>query len=231
MSLKNFRQQQLQGLDTAQQCWRLYVDHGLTTRQIGAELGISGGAVSKALRRAEKLGLETLRQSVSTHKTLQLARLERLYMIAMDAWDRSVGAQTAKVTKTVKKPAALVLPDPAPAIGDPAGGAREATTPMVTETRTETRTMTHIGNAAYLETARGCLSDMRKLLGLDAPIKVRQVDQDRPYEDLSDDDVRRELAALLVKAGIDPTMLAIAGAAADGLSVVTAIGLVSTPNA
>jgi hypothetical protein len=57
------RLQELRGLSTARRCWDLYTTHRWTHQEIAAELKISQGAVSKALARAEKAGLEALRHT------------------------------------------------------------------------------------------------------------------------------------------------------------------------
>jgi AcrR family transcriptional regulator len=81
--------QRTRGLATATKCWELVVTRGLTHAQIGKELGINQGTVTRALARAEQLGLETLRQSIEGHKHRQFARLEALYVESMHGWTHS----------------------------------------------------------------------------------------------------------------------------------------------
>jgi transposase len=182
----NFRQRQLRGQDTAQRAWRLYVDRGLTQREIATELGVTRQAVTKALQRAEQVGLEALRESVVTHKALQLQRLERVYALAMEGYDRSIGARVKKASRLQT------------ARGD-AGAA---------ERWSEVRTEEGLGDPRWLAEARGALAAISRLLGLDTPAGGSQpAEPDRPYAGLSDDEVRRELARILAKAGIDPATL------------------------
>jgi predicted transcriptional regulator len=178
----NLREQSLQGLDTAQRAWRLYVQHGLTQDQIASELQLTQSAVSKAIKRAEQLGLETLRASVATHKSLQLARLERIYALAMNGFERSIGERVRKATSTK-----------AGTRGD--------------EVSDATHTDERQGDPKWLQTALSALSDIRRLLGLDAPTKIQPVEPDRPHAGMTDADVRRELADMLAKAGVDPATL------------------------
>jgi predicted DNA-binding protein YlxM (UPF0122 family) len=178
----NFRHQQLHGLDTAQQAWRLYVQHGLTHAQIATELSVTRSAVTKAIKRAEQLGLETLKASVSAHKAIQLARLERIYCLALEGYERSIGERLKKASKSKTAKG-----------GD--------------ERWAEVRSEDRHGDPRWLHTALSALSDMRKLLGLDSPLKVQPVEPDRPYVGLTDQEVRTQLNAMLLTAGIGVGLL------------------------
>jgi DNA-binding transcriptional LysR family regulator len=81
--------QRARGLETARQCWEAFVTHGWTHDRIAKELGLTQSAVTKALARAEQLGLEVMHKSIQRHKGVQFSRLERLYVEAMDGWTRS----------------------------------------------------------------------------------------------------------------------------------------------
>ena len=183
MGLDHYRQQQIAGLDTEQKCWRLYVDNGWTVRQIGLALEMSPSGVARALKRAEKRGLEALAASVSAEKALALARLHRIFEIAMDAYAGSVSERTRRRSKR--------------RVGGKAGNVDE--TEIISEAR--------LGNPRYLTVALGAVAEICKLLGLNAPTKVSAVDPDRPFEHMSDDEVRRELVLALRQAGVDATML------------------------
>lgn len=53
------------------------------------------------------------------------------------------------------------------------------------------------GDPRFLEKALEALRDQRKVLGIDAPIKFdASIKGDRPYEDLTDDELQREHAVL-----------------------------------
>jgi hypothetical protein len=197
-----FRRQQLEGIETEVQCWRLYIDHGWSVRRIGEELSIAPATVSRALRRGEKRALEQLTASVTGHKMRAMERLERLYQIAMDAYANSVGeARTRKRKKTREVEGVPVQAIPGgPLIPVRGEGSFTESEVMVDDTKP--------GNPRFLSEARAAVADMRKLLGLDAPTKVAFTDPDRPHLDLSDDDVRRELAKAMKDAGVDLTTLA-----------------------
>jgi predicted transcriptional regulator len=185
----NFREQSLHGLDTAQRAWRLYVQHGLTQKQIAGELQLTQSAVSKALKRAEQLGLETLRASVATHKALQLARLERIYALAMDGFERSIGERVRKASSTK--------------VGTKGD-----------EVYDGTQTEDGRGDPKWLQTALAALSDIRRLLGLDAPAKVHVTESNRIA--LTEQDIRIELGLLFAQVGVDPASLAPAAPRAIG---------------
>jgi DNA-binding MarR family transcriptional regulator len=179
MSLDNFRRQQLEGLDTEQKVWRLYIDSGMTTRQVGEALEIAPATVSRALARAEKRALAAMVSTVTAHKVKALERLEHLYRTSMDAYASSCVVARER-TRAKRKTGAE-------------GNSEE--TEIVKETAR--------GNPRYLAEARSAVADIRKLLGLDAPAKVSIVDPDRPFRESNEDDVRRELAAALREAGVD----------------------------
>lgn len=178
MPLSVYRQQELTGLDTDASCWRLYAGKGMTTRQIAEALGIAPSTVSRALRRAEKRALESLNATISAHKVKAMERLEMLYQMALAAWDDSCAERTRRRSK--RRTAA----------GE-AGAVDE--TEIVTESKR--------GNPRFMTEARAAVADMRKLMGLDAPARISVIDADRPFAELSDDDVRREMAAALHEAG------------------------------
>jgi predicted transcriptional regulator len=187
----NLREQSLHGLDTAQRAWRLYVQHGLTQAQIAGELQLTQSAVSKAIKRAEQLGLETLRASVASHKALQLARLERIYALAMDGFERSIGERVRKASSTKA--------------GTKGDEVSDATVTEVVQ-----------GDPRWLQTALQALGDMRRLLGLDAPAKLHVTEPNRPHAGLTEHEIRVELGVLLAQVGVDPASLSPAASRAIG---------------
>ena len=140
-------------------------------------------AVSRALRRAEKRAIERMQGAVSTHKMLAAERLDRIFVIAMGAYETSTVERTRRRSKRRE------------------GGDG----PPVTETQIDTDNL--MGNPAYLGKAIDAMREIKKLLGLDAPTKVNIVDPDRPHLDMTDDEVRRELAAAMREAGVTAAML------------------------
>jgi predicted transcriptional regulator len=179
-------QQRLHGLKTAERAWELYAERGRSQPQIAAELGISQGAVSKALKRAEREALAHLRNKVTVHKMRQLARLEYIYRCSLEGFERSIGERVRTVTRAKTE-----------------GG-------DVTERRAEVHRVEHAGDPQWLREALRALAAQRRLLGLDAPAKLQaavEVEHHRPYEHWTEDELRHELAKELEKAGIDPPTL------------------------
>jgi transposase len=160
--------------------WVLYTEHGLTQAQIADELHVTKMSISRALKRAEALGVQELREKISAHKALQLARLESLYRLAMQSFQSSKGDHTIK-TRSEKT-------------------GRDGSPEIVTRVQVVRKA----GDARHLAEARGALADIRKLLGLDASTKIQVTDPERPDQDTSDEDLRKELAEIYRAAGLDP---------------------------
>lgn len=178
------RRQQLAGLDTTQKVWRLYVEAGLTMQQVAEELAITKGAVSKALKRAETIGLEALKGKVEHHKLRTLERLEWAWRTSQAAWERSCEGSTSKTSSTTERGESSV---------------RKATI------RTDDRP----GDPRYMAQALDALKGIRELLGLDAPTKLQITDPNRPYEDIPLEKLTRDCADLLKQAGLSiDTLLA-----------------------
>jgi hypothetical protein len=180
------RVQEVRGLETARRCWDLYAKHEWTHDQIARELGISQSSVTRAIVRAEKLGLEAMRASIEQEKTRQLLRLERIYQEAMLGYERSCSTRIRKGRRssTVNRGRGVV---------------KGKTSVLRSETRD--------GDPKFLNAARGALSDIRVLLGLDAPAKVQVTEPGRPYAGWTDAEIHQELAKLFEMAGVDPTRL------------------------
>jgi predicted transcriptional regulator len=185
----------LRGLDTTQRAWRLYIEFGWSMSRIAAELGITKGAVSKAMRRGEQHAIAELKTTISAHKAKALERLEWLYYEARDAWERSKEPHTKKLSRQ-RKPA------------DDEKAVPSTTTQLVTE---ET-----VGDPRYLSEARMCIDRICKLLGIDSPAKVALVDPDKEFEGVTDEELTRDLARMCKAAGIDPLQLAAMAAEPKG---------------
>jgi hypothetical protein len=177
----------VRGVETARRCWDLYTQHGWTHAQIATELGITQPAVTKALQRAEQLGLQALRASVEQQRLVHFTRLERIYREAMIGYARSCEARVrkGKRSSTVTR------------------GRGGVVTGKASVHRSETRD----GDPKFLNAARAALSDLRELLALNPPTTVKVVEADRPYAGLTPDELHQELAEMLAVAGVDPATL------------------------
>jgi predicted DNA-binding protein (UPF0251 family) len=178
----NRRQRQLHGLDTEVRCWRLYVDHGWSTRRIAVEVGVSRGAVSKALRRAEKRAAEALHNAVVRHKIIAWERYERCYQLAMEGYAASVGERVRKKTK------------------------RREGVHQCSEAETITD---HVpGDPRFLGEARGAVTDTCRLLGLNTPpAAVVSPELDRPFEQFTEEELQREAIQTIKAFGLDQKAL------------------------
>jgi transcriptional regulator with XRE-family HTH domain len=144
---------------------------GWSQHQIAADLGISQAAVSKILKRIELRLLQDMTETVERQKARQTVRLEYLFAEAMGAWEHS---KTDSTRRRQRKTQAGT------------GGAGATVAEIVTENQ-------H-GDPRYLDEARKALADHRKIWGLDAPQKVDVRATRDPYDHMTDDDLRAELA-------------------------------------
>lgn len=143
---------------------------GWSQHQIAADLGISQAGVSKLLKRVELKILRELTETVERQKARQTLRLEHLFAEAMRAWTDSKTDMTRRRQRKTQ-----------------AGSGTGAT---IAEIVTEIQ---H-GDPRYLEEARKALADHRKIWGLDAPQKVDVRASRNPYADMTEDDLRAEVA-------------------------------------
>lgn len=153
---------------------------GKTHAAIAEELGVSRPAVSQILARVSARSLKQLNAKVEHQKALQTARLEHIYGEAMAAWEES-----KKPQKKSRQRKASVL-------------AAKGVAGVKEETLNEAATS--CGNFLFLQTALTALGDLRTMWGINAPKKVDVLDQRRPLEKLTDEELERralENAALL----------------------------------
>lgn len=124
-------------------------------------------AVSKALRRVQETLTADLTDRVDRYKVSQVGRLEGIYLLAMDSFRVSKGVQ-----KKTKRQAA------------------KGRLTVVQEGKTNDP-----GDPRWLEKAMDALRDMRKILGIDAPLKFDgTVKTERPLEDLTEEELLQEHA-------------------------------------
>jgi predicted transcriptional regulator len=144
---------------------------GWSQHQIAGDLGISQAAVSKILKRIELRVLRELADTVERQKARQSLRLEHLFAESMRSWQDSKADSTRRRQRKTDG-------------GRSGGGATVAE--IVVENQ-------H-GDPRYLEEARKALADHRKIWGLDAPQKVDIRATRNPYADMTEEDLRAELA-------------------------------------
>jgi hypothetical protein len=107
---------------------------------------------------------------LARQKVRQTVRLEYLFAEAMRAWEASKADATRKTQRKTQ----------------PASGGAGSVAEIVVEN-------SH-GDPRYLSEARQALADTRKLLGLDAPQKLDLRASRNPYDAMSEDDLRHEVA-------------------------------------
>ena len=144
---------------------------GWSQHDIATELGVSQAAVSKMLRRAEAHVLRELTTVIEQQKARYTLRLEHVYREAVRAWEQSK-------TDTTRRRQRKTQPG--------SGGTSATIAEIVVENQ-------H-GDPRYLEAARKAMADLRKLWGVDAPQKLEVRGIRNPYDGLSEDALREELA-------------------------------------
>ena len=112
--------------------------------------------------------LRELSETVDRQKARQTVRLEHLFAEAMRAWTESKADSTRRRQRKGE------------------GGAATNIAELTVET-------SH-GDPRYLGEARQALADARKLWGLDAPQRVDFRASQNPYDGMTEDDLRAELA-------------------------------------
>jgi predicted transcriptional regulator len=147
---------------------------GWTQQAIAAELHISQAAVCKLLRRADDRALQDLAERVARQKVRHTQRLERLYAEATRAWERSKADATRRRQRQSES--------------DSGAGSSGAHT--VAEVIVESQ---H-GDPRYLEASRKTLADLRKLWGLDAPVRLDVRDRPPAYDQLTEAELLQRIA-------------------------------------
>jgi hypothetical protein len=157
---------------------------GWSQPQIAADLGITQAGVCKLLRRIDTRHLRELTETIGRQKARQALRLDHVYAEAMRAWHASQADSTRRRQRQTQ------------------GGARSGAT--VAELVVENQ---H-GDPRYLDVALKALADRRKLVGLDAPQKVDLRASRDPYDDMTEEALRAELARQTRLLSVaDPTVI------------------------
>ena len=144
---------------------------GWSQSQIAADLGVSQAAVSKILRRVDERALREVRANADRLKVQHARRLDHVCAESMRAWDDSKSDATRRRQRNTQ---------------GSAGGAGHTVAEIVSENQ-------H-GNPRYLEVFLKALTDRSKLWGLDAPQKVDVRASRNPYDDMTEDALREEVA-------------------------------------
>jgi len=176
--------------------WRMACA-GKSQSEIAEHLGITQPAVSQILKRVSTRVLKDLDGSVARQKVIQDVRLEHIYAESMEAWAKS---KTPKKKSKRKKLTAGLSPTQLAQLPDGVALPGRNGAPLTLREETTDEACTSDGNFLFLQTALMALADKRKLWGIDAPKKVDLVDQRRPLEKLTDEELlarARENAALL----------------------------------
>ena len=173
MKLPNTEQKK----DREQQVWDLRTK-GWTHARIADQIGAERSTVTKMLQRLSLRASKSLMAEVVEEKYAQIGTLRHVVEEALDGWERS--KETAKVMTTRTAPKA------------PAGEAKSSDAIV--------RVSDQDGDTRYLAEARGALADIRKIMGLDSPAKLININ----FESLDDEQLAR------IANGEDP-MIVISG--------------------
>lgn len=144
---------------------------GKSQVEIAKHLGISQPAVSKLLRKANDILYREIRETLNAYKVSQTQSYLWMYREATAAWERSKTPRQRIIRSTKKK---LIV--------DADGKKTEIDEP--TEQRTEV--LQSHGDVNYLAMADRALGAMRRIWGLDAPVKVQAQREPTVEEQLTD---------------------------------------------
>ena len=183
------RNQEVQNAIRRQQIWDLYTE-GKSQREIAAVVGVTQQAVSSMLRRITTDMQDDLLDTVVNRKIQQSARLEYLYQQAVQAWEKSKGDKTKRKRKWKA--------------GQPGATAAEEQNEVSLEGQA--------GDPRFLEAAREVLGDVRKLWGLDAPMKSLALVANVDLSKLTDDELQfARLLAVKIHGEDDDDTIDVAG--------------------
>lgn len=191
--------------------WELRISKFKSYRWIAEELGLKIPAVQSLMQRAFKKHLSKFDSQLQSYKMQQLGMLEFMAQEAIEAWEKSKQPQVITTTtqhlsnndddnqggrskKSRREPVIDVEPRMT-ASGEmvymPVPNYAEKTNMRISDQTVQTKIAQLPGDPRYLDTARSIMADIRKLLGLDAPVRLKRDDLDR----LSDDEIERLLGS------------------------------------
>jgi hypothetical protein len=133
----------------------------LSMAEIGRQLGLSAATVYRDICSAREQWRTRAADAIEQHKQRELGKIDIIEVEAWRAWKRSIGIAKTVTTKNTT----IEAPD----------GSNDIELPA--EERT-VREEDLAGDPRFLEIARKCVEDRRKVLGLDAPVKSAFTDTD-----------------------------------------------------
>lgn len=176
------RQRALSTSELERRAWTLYIERGRKQAEIATELGVNQASVSRAIARVEARVKDEFAAYRTKERARQLLRLDFIYAESVEAYLNSKAARTTRSQRTRTE------------------GQGTSATPVTTDSAV--RVQESVGDPRFLSAAMDALAHKRKLLGLDAPVKVQPVEPARPHEGEDDYALQEELRALLAHAGI-----------------------------
>jgi hypothetical protein len=192
--------------------WELRINKFKSYRSIAEELGITIPAVQNLIQRVFRKNLAKFDSHVQSYKMQQLGMLEYMAQEAIEAWEHSKQPQVITTTtqqlsnddnrdddkgrKRKGRQEQVIDVEPrmttaGEMIYMPISNYAEHTNMRISNQTVQTRVAQSPGDPRYLEAARAAMGDIRKLLGLDAPVRLKRDDLDR----LSDDEIERLLGS------------------------------------
>jgi hypothetical protein len=191
--------------------WDLRISKFKSYRSIAEELGLTIPAVQVLMKRAFSTHLSKFDSHIQSYKMQQLGMLEYMAQEAIEAWEKSKQPQVMTTTtqhfsedepetdgrRKKGHSASVIDVEPRMTIGGemvfmPLADYGDKPTKMrISDQTVQTKVAQAPGDPRYLESARAAMADIRKLLGLDAPVRLKRDDLDR----LSDEEIERLLGS------------------------------------
>jgi hypothetical protein len=144
-----------------------------THERIAAELGVDRSTVTKMLARVSRRILDTMQSEVAAMKAEQVSQLTFIADEAMQAWNASKqpAKEARKLTRKTRK---------------------------VADDETQMKSKDQNADPRYLATAMQALTDIRAIMGLNAPTKVAPTDPtgEKEHAELSDAERITKLMAI-----------------------------------
>lgn len=156
---------------------RLYLE-GRTQMEIAEKVGVSVSTVAKDLSEIRGRWRSSMVMSYGEAVAREVAKLDALEAQAWDAWYRSQGQKRRTTTQR--------------------GHNTQGDVDMTTR-----QTWREVGDPRFLEVARKCSEDRRKLLGLDAPDRLEIYGSDTDHRSSIRDSLLEKLSRSLAGTGTE----------------------------
>lgn len=168
--------------------WRLRTVEQQTQRTIAAAMGVSQPTILRDLRWSLDQFVAQYTDLVLQTQVEHVARLEAIANAAWEAWEASIGVQQV-VSRNVRLPAEEVDPQ------DEAGEVTEEALSQAKITNVHTTAREEHGDSTYLRVIMTALSDIRKIMGADAPIAIKILTEKiNPFEEMTTADLLKQVA-------------------------------------